>query len=882
MASPPSAASQRPDQQCPADLASSRRHALLSSVVLATVTQDAAGELLAGGDRDAVALVEGSQVVSYEELGRRVDARLAELGLARRSVVVLTARNSVEFVSTYLALLKGGHVPLLAGSHAEQLAGAWHVDAIVHVDASGVRVETAGTDHRRDVHPDLALLLSTSGSTGAPKLVRLSHENLLSNARAIATYLQLTASDRGITSLPLHYCYGLSVLHSHLVVGGAVVLTEASVIDPCFAAAMRDRAVTNVAGVPHTFELLQRAGPELIHTESLRFVTQAGGRLAPDRVSAWLERTARWGAEFYVMYGQTEATARIAYLPPDLAARRPGAIGRPIPGGQLEVRPVAGMPEGVGELVYRGPNVMLGYATTPHDLSLGATLTELATGDVGRFHADDGVFEIVGRTSRFVKPFGLRVDLDAVEAELARAGIEAAVAGDDHRLAVCAPAAAPDAVRRTIATFTGLPPGLIGVEAPTAIPRTAAGKVDYDAVLRSITGRPLDDRIGDGGDESSVATIFGSVLGRSDVTSSSTFVSLGGDSLNYVECSVRLERLLGHLPADWHLTPVMELAATVRPRRRSRLDTTVLLRAIGICAVVATHMKLFYFPGGSHLMLAVVGYNLSRFQLPITAAGDRARAALRTVTRAALPTVAWVGVGMLLVGGYSIGTLTLINNYVGPEAHLEGRWHYWFIEAFVQLTLITTVLLAVPSVRRFERRASYAFPLLLLAATLVFRYHWLEIEGLRNLRFRTHGVAWFFALGWLAHQSTTRPKQLLTTALCLLTIPGFFHRPEREWFIALGIVTLIWLRAIPLPRAAPRVIAALAAASMWIYISHFRVWPPLDRNLPAGIAYVLTIVAGIAIWRTHETAAQLARHATNVLRNHRPRQRHPAIAVATD
>jgi hypothetical protein len=242
----------------------------------------------------------------------------------------------------------------------------------------------------------------------------------------------------------------------------------------------------------------------------------------------------------------------------------------------------------------------------------------------------------------------------------------------------------------------------------------------------------------------------------------------------------------------------------------------------------------------------------------------------------------WVGVCMLLVGGYSVGTLVLLNNYIGPEDHLEGRWHYWFIEAFVQLILLATALLAIPSVRRFERRASYLFPLLLLGVALAFRYHWLEIEGLRNLRFRTHGVAWFFVLGWLAQQSTTGAKRLLTTAICLVAIPGFFNRTEREWFIALGIVTLLWLPAIPLPRPVLRSVALLGAASMWIYVSHFRIWPPLDRNLPPAVAYVLTIVAGITIWRVYEAAVRLSRQTITSVRHRRPWLRRPAVAVATD
>ncbi len=278
--------------------------------------------------------------------------------------------------------------PLLAGAHVAGLAAAWEADAIVGVDDDGLRIEHRPGVPSRQLHPDLALLLSTSGSTGAPKLVRLSHANLLSNARAIAGYLALTPADRGITSLPLHYCYGLSVLHSHLVAGAGVVMTSASVVDPCFAAAMGDGRVTNLAGVPHSFELLERAGPDVVHVPSLRFVTQAGGRMRAERVRAWAERCRQWDAAFFVMYGQTEATARMAYLPPALATEHPQAIGRAIPGGHLELRPVDGAPAGVGELVYRGPNVMLGYATDQSELALGATVDELATGDMARYDAD--------------------------------------------------------------------------------------------------------------------------------------------------------------------------------------------------------------------------------------------------------------------------------------------------------------------------------------------------------------------------------------------------------------------------------------------------------------------------------------------------------------
>jgi acyl-CoA synthetase (AMP-forming)/AMP-acid ligase II len=368
-------------------------------------------ELLRAADPGRPALLEHDRQLTYAELADAVNERASQLGLREREIVLLTGTNSIEYVVSYLALLSAGHVPLLAGSHVARMAAAWRPAATVRADATGVAVEPGATQSRQ-LHPDLALLLSTSGSTGSPKLVRLSDHNLSSNARAIGSYLELTPDDCGITSLPLHYCYGLSVLHSHLAAGASVVLTDASVVDPCFTDALQAQRVTNMAGVPHTFELLERAGPDRLHVPTLRFLTQAGGRMAPERVEEWVDRAERWDAKFFAMYGQTEATARMAYLPPEIARRRPSAIGRPIPGGCLELRPVEGLPDGVGELVYRGPNVMLGYATADADLAMGATLAELPTGDIGRFHADDGVFEFVGRRSRFVKPFGVRVDLD--------------------------------------------------------------------------------------------------------------------------------------------------------------------------------------------------------------------------------------------------------------------------------------------------------------------------------------------------------------------------------------------------------------------------------------------------------------------------------------
>ena len=276
----------------------------------------------------------------------------------------------------------------------------------------------------------------------------------------------------------------------------------------------------------------------------------------------------------------------------------------------------------------------------------------------------------------------------------------------------------------------------------------------------------------------------------------------------------------------------------------------MLLRAAGICAVVATHMNLMFFPGGAHLLLAVVGYNLSRFQLSLPGAGERLRAGARTVAKVAVPTVLWAATMFALGRGYSWTTIGLVNNYLGERGHHNGLWHFWFIEAFVQLMVVTMLLLAIPAVRRLDLRWPYAFPVALLGAAIALRE--LSVAGIDdpfNLRFRTHGVAAFFVLGWLVHRSRTRNQKLLTTALCLVTVVGFFGQPPREAFIVCGLTLLIWARAVAVPRLLIPAVSALAAASMWILISHFQVWPILAEHLPMAAAYPLTIAAGIGIWK---------------------------------
>jgi acyl-coenzyme A synthetase/AMP-(fatty) acid ligase len=360
----------------------------------------------------------------------------------------------------------------------------------VVIDGAGIHHRHHGGRHR--LHDDLALLLSTSGSTGSPKLVRLSHRNLASNATAIADYLDIRETDRAATTLPMSYCYGLSVVHSHLLRGAGLILTDHSVVDDGFWELFRRHRGTAFAGVPYTFELLERVGAEALDLPHLRYVTQAGGRMPPERVRRFAELGGLRGWDLFVMYGATEATARMAYLPPQLASSQPTAIGRPIAGGAFAIEPRhAWDDEDAGELVYRGPNVMMGYAHRHTDLALGRTVDALHTGDIAR-RCPDGLYQVIGRSGRFVKTYGLRIDLQRVEATMRDQGVTAICTDVDDRLAVAAAGYDKAEVQRVAAAAAGVPAGAVQAVTVAELPMLPSGKPDYQAV-RALAGASKAD-----------------------------------------------------------------------------------------------------------------------------------------------------------------------------------------------------------------------------------------------------------------------------------------------------------------------------------------------------------------------------------------------------
>ncbi|GAB4098460.1 AMP-binding protein [Sinomonas halotolerans] len=907
-----------------------------------TAQPDLAGVSFATGlarHGQSPAIITAGHTITYADLASRVDAVVRALGTTRR-LVALEAANDVPSLVAYLAALAAGH-PLLilpAGKPdaAEAIIAAWDPDVVVrtvpgpgpHSTIAAPVLEERRPGTRHDLHPDVALLVSTSGSTGSPKLVRLSAHSVEANAAAIAEYLCLRPEDRAATTLPLSYCYGLSVVNSHLTVGAALVLTDLSVVDPCFWELMRAQRATSFAAVPYTFDLLERVGFADMDLPHLRYITQAGGRLDPERVRGYAELGRTRGWDLFVMYGATEATARMAYLPPDLAAEHPTAIGVPIPGGSFRLEAVEGLegPDGepVRELVYSGPNVMLGYAETPADLALPRTVHELRTGDLAR-RTGPGLYEIVGRRSRFVKIVGLRVDLGQVERLLAEDGLVAAAAGTDGAgtgagrlvVAVEAGSMAHDAdwglAAKDLAVRLGLPRSAVALVAVGEIPRLPNGKTDYQGVLAVAAepragaaatgpraaasghdGGPEDPESHGGATTEDVARIFAGALEIDVVRPEDTFVSLGGDSLSYVAASLHLEAALGALPAGWHVMPVAELAAASSVasagaaagrapegrsapgeagpadgalpargalRRRARtwwrraaapMETGIVLRAVAIVFIIATHIELFVWPGTAHVLFALAGFNFARFQL----AGERMarlRGQARALMRIVVPSFALIALAFALTGEYSWHNLLFLNAVLGPEGW-NATSRFWFVELLLYILVGVMALLALPWADRAQRRWPWAFPAALFGVSLLERYEVVPLVAHQG------PVLWLFALGWAIAATRTHVQRLAVSLAAVLTVPEFFDNDYRNATILVGVLLLAWLSTLPVPRGLHRVVALLASASLYIYLSHWLVYPVvvdvgMSLGLPAGqgsavagAAVVVSLAAGLGYW----------------------------------
>jgi acyl-CoA synthetase (AMP-forming)/AMP-acid ligase II len=827
--------------------------------------------LEAGGDR--IALIAEHEVLSYSGLVQRI-VRFAEKLRSRlpdtlpRPLILLEATHELDSIVAYLACLRAGWPVILVaegqGSLANGIASTYQPNVVFQRDGGDWKATLASLEPAA-MHAELAVLLSTSGTTGAAKLVRLSAANLQANASAIATYLELSPADRTITTLPYHYSYGMSVLHTHLLAHASLVLTAASLVDAEFWSLARRHEVTSLALVPTQFELLEKISLSKEHLPTLRYITQAGGKLDPRLAADFAQRARADGFKLFIMYGQTEAGPRMSYVPPEDAERWHHSVGRAIEGGTFRLLDAAGEEIAQcgepGELVFEGPSVMLGYAVARADLDNPAGPPVLKTGDIAE-RLENGYFRITGRSSRFIKLFGLRISLDEVESGLRAQGHRAYVSGSDERLVVfLLGAGEPAALRSQIARHYEWPERVVEVVRLPEVPLLSSGKVDY----RELSRRAASAVTEADSEPSNLAALLHSALREASLDPDKSFLTLGGDSLAYLEVQLFLSRRLGNAPEGWERLPLRELFELEKAGRSGRpgwqrVPADVISRNAALLAVIALHSTTWRVGGGSILLLILVGYSLARFQSGVLFAGQVGK----TLRSMLIPIVAayflLIAVAALKFSPFDLGWFFLLENFhheVTPEVLVP----YWFVSTYTQIILLAALPFGIKAVRtRVKQRPFEAGAAALLAVGLLIQLT--EINDIYyNLRHRNPVIALELLLaGWCSFFATTTKKKLVATAAILLVWMQNFGVIEANIAVLMlgGSLCVLWGLRLSLPSSAARGLLSLGSLSMFIYLAHVPALYALSRYLHTGpTLYVAAVASSIMLARALKKASDV-------------------------
>jgi long-chain acyl-CoA synthetase len=424
-----------------------------------------------------------------------------------RCLVFCLSKNHIGSLCGYLSFITNRVVPLLIDSSIscellKQLIGIYKprylwlpVDQISKIQG-GVAVISLldytlikmPLNGNYLLHDNLALLLTTSGSTGSPKLVKLTYKNIYSNAISISEYLSIDKNERPIISLPMHYSFGLSIINSHLINGATILLSDYSLMNKKFWTFLKSYKATSLSGIPYSFDILKKLRFFELDLPYLKTITQAGGKLNDNlnrELSVFCQNNDK---RFFVMYGQTEASPRMSYLPPEHSISKLGSMGIAIPGGEFSLINEKGdlidENEMIGELVYKGKNVSMGYAMYGDDLAKGDENNGvLLTGDLAKRDID-GFYYIVGRKKRFVKLYGNRINLDETERLVKNIIPDVACAGIDDKMVIyITDKNLIDKVKSFISNKLKINSGAFEITIIEKIPKTSSGKTIYSDLL---------------------------------------------------------------------------------------------------------------------------------------------------------------------------------------------------------------------------------------------------------------------------------------------------------------------------------------------------------------------------------------------------------------
>lgn len=841
-------------------------------------------------------------------LEKRPEAAVAIMGAAAADAVFVPINPALR-PAQVAHLVKDCGIKLLITSHArlpeleDALAACPSLQRIVFIEDEDAPPQTKGAPSQslrrfletgldkeptwpRGADTDMVGILYTSGSTGEPKGVMLSHKNFVARAKCVSEYLDLGPDDR-ILHLP-HYSFGfgLDQLFNGFYAGATGVLHN-YVTPQALMKLMLEERITGLAGVPTALVALTALDWPLEIREHLRYIAAAGGRM-PESATRYLRCLAP-ETRIFLMYGQTE-TLRSTFLPPSEVDRHPNSMGRPIACSKIHVVRADGTlagPNEQGELVQTGDTVAMGYWNDPERTAQifrpapAATAAPGSEPAIGVWSGDivtydeDGRLYYVGRQDDLIKTSGYRVSPTEIEDVLYASGLvnAAAVVGVKHadlgQVVIAFVTTQGNGALDRDALLAYCRRELPGYMLPyqivhrDALPLNANSKIDrrrlvseygdqlYDTVLErpratlDLSAKEKPDLVSRALEflgmrrrtSASVSEIFASAFNLKAVDNQKSFSSLGGDSLSYVDVSTALEDYIGHIPENWENMSIAELELIPRSDSSSTtVSPDVLLRAVAIFGVVALHNRYASVAGGPNLLFALSGYSFARFAWSSDSSQVR-RSIFGTMLKIVVPT-------MLLLLMYLIGdgivhwsAIFFDDNLLGSLGTTAAPWggeFLWFVQVLFQILLFMGILASIPGVARFGDRHRYAFGIILTAGAFLFHYtlartvhaHILTFDNLPQYFF------WQFALGWLIFSSKEHTQRALTLLILLACLAGthsirgltgdYLWDFHGPYWLLIGCTLLLWMPSVPLPRLVAAPVVTIAKSTLFIYLFH---WP---------------------------------------------------------
>jgi len=455
---------------------------------------------LYNSNRTAV-ITEKNVKISYALLFK--DIKNYSKHIQKNNILLILSNNSYETLITYLSCIYNKTLPIFLDEnirpnklkeiiHKFKPNYIWSPSDIKFLKEkySKKNISEKNILYKSDffynhkIDPKIAILLSSSGSTGSSKFIKISFKNLRHNTKTISQYLKLDKNDKTIINLPFNYSYGLSLVNTHLFVGGKILLTKSSILSKGFWNTFKNFKPTNLNGVPYTYDLLTKLYLNKIDFSCLKFITQAGGILNKEIIKKLIINSRKYNFKLYIMYGQTEASPRISYLEPNLVEKKIGSIGKPIKGGKIwiedENKNVIKCPFQEGELIYKGPNVFMGYANNKKDLKKGYISSNiLRTGDIAEYD-NEGFYFIKGRKNRYSKIYGNRVNIAEIENIFSNYQYPIVCSIKDNYLNIyCEKIINSNDLLNILKNNTTIPINRCKIYIIKKIPRTNSGKVNY-------------------------------------------------------------------------------------------------------------------------------------------------------------------------------------------------------------------------------------------------------------------------------------------------------------------------------------------------------------------------------------------------------------------